>query len=126
MRIARKAAGVVPVLLVILLGIALLVLSVTSYRSGDPVGRRTWEKQSIQTAMDTLMADNSIMEVEAGPYAVQDWISYPIVPGLGLVPLTDYLEEDASEYFVYFYCWDTRGNITQQEESGLVRCSQQK
>lgn len=69
-----------------------------------------------------MMVENNITEVEVSPYAVQDWTSYPTIFGHGLVPLTDYLLEATSEYF---YCWVTTGWITQQEESGLIRCSKQ-
>ena len=80
------------------------------------------EDAVIQTAMHAIMADKGITEVAASPYSVQDWTSYPIVPGPDLLPLTDYLGQATTEYF---YCWDTTGWITQQEESGPVRCSQQ-
>ena len=123
MRIARSVAGVVPVLLVIMLGIALLVPLMTPYSSAPSESDRTAEMDTVQTAMDAMMVDNEITDVVPSSYAIQDWISYPIATGLGLHPLTDYLRETTTGYF---YCWDTTGRITQQEETGQVRCSQQE
>ena len=121
MRISRKTGVVVLVLLAIgiVIAVALPRVSYLPDYQGDP---REAEKDTIQAAMDAMMVDNSITEVEASVYPNQDWTSYPSVPGLGLVPLSDYLVKATTEYF---YCWETTGWIRQQEESGPVRCSQQ-
>ena len=109
MRVSRRVA----VLVVVLVGVAVLVPSLKSYDGGCACSP-TSEKEMLQTAMYSMMAENNIAEVEASPeHPINDWTSYPTVPGLGLVPLADrYLREDTTDYF---YCWDTTGLIDEKE-----------
>lgn len=121
MRIARNAA--VAVLALLAIGIVLPVAWSAVFGNNDLCAcSLSSEPQVIQSAMDVLMTDKGITQVEPSVYAVQDWTSYPIARGVGSLPLSDYLKEATTNYY---YCWDTAGSITQQEESGLVRCSQQ-
>ena len=96
MRVSRRV--VVLAVVVLLLALGVLVPNLKSYDGGCACSP-TSEKDMVQTAMDSMMADNNIAEVEASPdYPIRDWTSYPRVPGLGLVPLADrYLREDTTE-----------------------------
>ena len=116
MRASRRV--VIPAAVVLLLAVGVLVPNLKSYDgcACSPIS----EKDMVQTAMDSMMAENNIAEVEASPeHPINDWTSYPTVPGLGLVPLADrYLREDTTDYF---YCWDTTGLIA-EKESGTDAC----
>ena len=104
----RCCTGVV----VVILAVGVLIPNLNSY--DGCACSPTSEKDIVQTAMDSMMAENNVAEVEASPeHPINDWTSYPTVPGLGLVPLADrYLREDTTDYF---YCWDTSGLIAEKE-----------
>ena len=112
-------------MLAIVMVAGLVVPVIVDFFSSQDIGEPYSEKETLQTAMDAMMADKGITEVQPSSYAIQDWTTYPIAsgPALGLVPLSEYLKTVTTEYF---YCWDTTGLITQQEESVQVRCSQRQ
>ena len=89
---------------------------------GKKEGKKDQEKAAIQVAMDSMVADNNISAVTAngsGTASRNDWTSYPT--GAGTVTLDGYLRVTSTEFY---YCWDTKGKITDQLEktNGVPTC----
>ena len=75
------------------------------------------ERVTIQTAMNAMMADNSLRYVPANGASTNSWSDNP--SGDGIVALYPHYLRFATT--TYFYCWDFSGNITTQSESSDSR-----
>ena len=74
------------------------------------------ELGSVQTAMDSMMADKGAFAVETTTDAINDWSDFPT--GAAVAPLyPDYFPNVTS---TYYYCWDSVGLITEQDTSPVV------
>lgn len=71
------------------------------------------EKDNVQTAMDAMMAFNGISSVTRSINSTNSWSDNPT--GTSAVPLFPFILQDATT--IYFYCWDSTGAITHQDES---------
>ena len=71
------------------------------------------EKDNVQTAMDAMMAFNGISSVTESINSTNSWSDNPT--GTGAVSLFPIIMRDATSS--YFYCWDSTGAITHQDES---------
>ena len=77
------------------------------------------EKVAVALGIRLMMVDQAVGYVNAEEsLARNDWTWYPTGPG-NAQPISQYLTFDVS---TYFYCWDSRGNVTAQYESSQV-CS---
>ena len=78
-----------------------------------PLPKAIRERITIQTAMNAMMAANSLRNVHANGASINSWSDNP--RGAGVVALyPNYLRFNTT---TYFYCWDLSGNITTQSES---------
>ena len=69
------------------------------------------ERDKLQGAIDSMMADRGISTVDVVAIAANVWTSLPT--GEGSAPLAVYLGQDKTEHY---YCWDPIGLIIQQYE----------
>ena len=78
-------------------------------------GARDRERGSVQTALKAMMSARGIQAVNAlgsPANSTNTWTTLPSGPGTEV--LVSYLEQSPT---TYFYCWDTSGNITQQDDT---------
>ena len=96
----------------IIVGLAAAIIPNVSRFSGKgEEGAQESEIESVQAAMDAMMAENGITAVTTltGPAtATQDWSALPV--GTGTEFLSGYLRSATT---AYFYCYDGSGNVVQ-------------
>ena len=85
-----------------------------SFRNQTPSPVQAAERATVQTAIDSLMADNSLIQVTAPATAVNDFSNLDLDPGEGEVYLTLYLRETAT---IFYYCWTGDGRVFSQTDS---------
>ena len=115
----RKESGFTLVELLVTVGIivalaAVIVPSVLMFGGKGDEGARAAEIESVQTAMDSMMADLAITTVTgltAAENSNQVWTALPA--GTGSAPLVNYLRADTS---AFYYCYDSTGKVTRQDE----------
>ncbi len=103
----------VELLIVVGIVVALAAASITSviqFAGKGEEGARSGEEDSIQAAMDTLMADNGIVSVVArdlgsGLNSENDLSSLPTG-----YDITAFVRDNPT---AYYYCWDSTGKILQ-------------
>ena len=96
---------------------------VARFASSGQTGSQTLEKQNVQAAFDSLMADAAISSVDAKTAstdaAVQTWTGLPlsgaaaVTVGGVAVDLSDYMRL-TGDNTNFFYCWDATGFIDEQ------------
>ena len=121
LRSPRKESGFTLVELLIVVAIvvalgAVSVVSVVAFAGKGEEGATAAEADSIQAAVDTMMADLKITAVTANDTTnsgsgVQDFTTLPVEGSL-----TNYLREHPTNYY---YCWDNTGKIKQLTATGL-------
>ena len=92
---------------------AVIVPSVLIFGSKGDEGAKAAESQSVQTAMDSMMADKAITAVvglTSAENSNQVWTGLPT--GTGSAPLVNYLRADTT---AFFYCYDSTGKVTRQD-----------
>ena len=79
----------------------------------SPTSHQASETASVQTSMDSMMADRGISSVAPSADSTNSWSGNPT--GTGAVPLyPDYMRFADT---LYFYCWDSTGKITDVYEA---------
>ena len=76
------------------------------------------EEESVQTAMNAMMAEKSITAVTAstsGQPSINSWSALPT--DIGTSPLSGYLQSSTT---VYYYCWNGSGQITAQNKTNAT------
>ncbi|GBD11334.1 hypothetical protein HRbin23_00992 [bacterium HR23] len=118
-RLGGQQAGFTLVELLVVVGIivglaAAVIPAVTKFASKGEEGARAAERQNVQAAMDSMMADKGITSVNSlsGSASVNNFSALPT--GTNTAPLADYLRENPTKYY---YCWDGTGRITRQDTS---------
>lgn len=96
---------------------------VARFASSGQTGSQTLEKQNVQAAFDSLMADAAISSVDAKTAstdaAVQTWTGLPLASAAAItvggvaVDLADYMRL-TGDNTNFFYCWDATGLIDEQ------------
>jgi hypothetical protein len=79
---------------------------------GDDQARppeETFETDSIQVGIDSLMVDKGITEVFVPTTATNDFAAFDLDPGPGVAYLSDYLRQPTTNFY---YCWDDHGLIS--------------
>ena len=92
---------------------AVIVPSVIQFTGKGEEGAKAAESESVQAAMDTMMADQAITSMvglTSAENSNQVWTSLPA--GTGSAPLATYLRSDTTSFF---YCYDGTGKITRQD-----------
>ena len=71
------------------------------------------ERDTVQTAMNAMMADQNIVTVDAriGGTAVNTWTAQPA--GTGSAVLSGYLGKNTT---IYYYCWEANGEVYPRSE----------
>ncbi len=100
---------------------AITVPLVTKFAGKGDDGALEAETQTVQTAMDTMMADNGIVAVTANDKSTTSngqntWTALPA--GTGAATLDGYLKKTATKFF---YCWDAKGNVYAQNSTDGVK-----
>jgi len=110
---AESGFTLVELLVVVAIIIALaavIIPSVASFASKGDEGAKAAEMDNVQTAIDTYMADNGTTTVGANTVTATATLS-------GNPDLTGFLRTIPTKYF---YCWDTAGLVTSQQESAVA------
>ena len=109
----QEGFTLVELLVVVAIVVALAGASITSviqFAGKGEEGAQAAEVDTVQAAMDTLMADNSIVAVTANDLTtlgngVDDFSASPAEAALAA-----YVRDNPT---TYFYCWDTTGKVKQ-------------
>ena len=78
------------------------------------------ETETIQSAMNAMMADKGIVAVTANGKGTTSngqntWTAWPAGTGAGT--RDDYLKKNSTKFF---YCWDSKGNVYAQNKTDGV------
>ena len=123
-RIAKGQGGFTLIEMIVVVGIiavlaAVIVPNIGKFIGSGETGAKNAEWESVQTAMNAMMADKAITTVtatEGNTFArTADWSSLPA--GLGSATLDGYLQSPNTPYY---YCWDTSGQVQSQGEFGTI------
>ena len=100
---------------------AIIVPLVTKFAGKGDEGALEAETETVQTAMDTMMADNGIVAVTANDKGTTSngqntWTALPA--GTGAATLDGYLKKTTTKFF---YCWDDKGNVYAQNVTDGVK-----
>ena len=122
----NKKEGFTLIELLVVIGIivalaAITVPLVTRFAGKGDEGALEAETATVQTAMDTMMADKGIVAVTANDKSTlsvgqNTWTALPA--GTGAETLDGYLKKSKTKFF---YCWDSKGNVyAQNKPDGVV------
>ena len=121
----NKDEGFTLIELLVVIGIivalaAITVPLVTRFAGKGDEGALEAETQTVQTAMDTMMADKGITTVTANDKVTTSngqntWTALPA--GTGADTLDAYMKKNETKFF---YCWDTKGNVYAQNKTDGV------
>ncbi len=132
-KIARKAKGRMPgenggftlIELLVVIGIivalaAITVPLVTKFAGKGDEGALKAETETVQSAMNAMMADKGIVAVTANDKGTTSngqntWTALPA--GTGADTLDNYMKKNNTKFF---YCWDTKGNVYAQNKTDGV------
>ena len=100
---------------------AITVPLVTKFAGKGDEGALEAETETVQTAMDTMMADNGIVAVTANDKGTTSngqntWTALPA--GTGAATLDGYLKKTTTKFF---YCWEDKGNVYAQKVTDGVK-----
>ncbi len=104
---------------------AVIVPNIGKFIGSGEQGAKDAEFESVQTAMNAMMADSAVVVLvdhsAAGDQSIQDWTAQPEedASDIGTQPLDTFLQNVVT---VYFYCWDLNGQLTAQHEAATA-CS---
>lgn len=100
---------------------AVIIPNVARFSSKGTEGAKNAEEENVQTAFDTLLADEGISVLLVSTdsntsSSINVWTAEPSHSGLGASPqnrLDDYLRSTTT---VYYYCFDNTAKVTRQDE----------
>jgi len=106
--------------IIVALAAITLPLVTKSAGKGDE-GALKAETETVQSAMNAMMADKGIVAVTANDKDTTSngqntWTALPA--GTGASTLDAYLKKNATKFF---YCWDTSGNVYAQNSTDGVK-----
>ncbi len=118
--VLAQESGFTLIELLIVVGIivalaAAVVPNLVSQADEGDTGARAAEGESVQSAMDVMIADLGITAVTEQANPSNSTNSFTTLPTEG--PLTSYLRSATT---TYFYCWDTTGKLTQQDDAAAA------
>ncbi len=97
---------------------AVIVPNIGKFIGTGEDGAKAAEWESVQTAMNAMMAEKAVVLIPASNTAAvgtQNWAEVPAAVTLGEQPLGPYLQKTKT---VYLYCYDENGQIYDQYEEG--------
>ena len=119
------------VVVAIVVGLAAAIIpNVGRFTGKGTEGATTTENETVQVAMDGMMAEAGITGLTANNLstlgtAVQTFTGLPTATGGGAITLPDASTVDLTNYLrsataTYFYCWDATGVVTEQFTSAAA------
>ena len=105
---------------------AVIVPNIGKFIGAGDQGAKNAEWDSVQTAMTAMMSDNAVIAVSAlAGNSTATWDALPeevstdpgVVPLYGAALADSYLQENPT---AYFYCYDSNGRITRQDELAIA------
>ena len=123
-RVAKGQGGFTLIEMIVVVGIiavlaAVIVPNIGKFIGSGETGAKNAEWESVQTAMNAMMADVAITSVTASVAAAArtaDFTSLPVGTNAAALGVT-YLQSAST---VYYYCWDSAGQVQSQGELGSV------
>ena len=91
---------------------AVIVPSVAQFANRGDTGAQSAEMDSVQAALDTLMADNGLLTVADRVSPATSASDFSAIDFGGGALLSTYLRNSTT---TYFYCWNASGLVTQQD-----------
>lgn len=123
-RVARGQGGFTLIEMIVVVGIiavlaAVIIPNIGRFIGSGESGAMVAEQESVQTAMNAMMAENAITTVDASAAApkTNNWSALPA--GTNAEPLAGYLQSATT---VYFYCWNASGQIVDQSRENTPDC----
>jgi type IV pilus assembly protein PilA len=118
-RVAKGQGGFTLIEMIVVVGIiavlaAVIVPNIGKFIGSGEQGAMDAEWESVQTAMNAMMAEQSITGVTgrtSSDQSVNGWATLPA--GTGAATLDSYLQAATT---VYFYCYDSAGQVTRQDK----------
>ena len=114
--VLRQEGGFTLIELLVVIGIivalaAITIPLVTRFTGSGKEGALAAEVETIQTAMNAMMAEQNIITVDAKTTlaGINDWTAQPT--GTNSVFLSGYLQRDTT---IYYYCWEADGQVYAQ------------
>jgi prepilin-type N-terminal cleavage/methylation domain-containing protein len=124
-RMPRQDGGFTLIELLVVIGIivalaAITVPLLTKFAGKGDEGALAAETETIQSAMNAMMADKGIVAVTANDKGTTSngqntWTALPA--GTGAATLDDYLKKSKTKFF---YCWDDKDNVYAQNKTDGV------
>ena len=124
-RTNNREGGFTLIELLVVIGIivalaAITVPLVTKFAGKGDEGALKAETETVQSAMNAMMADKGIVAVTANDKGTTSngqntWTALPA--GTGADTLDNYLKKNKTKFF---YCWDTKGNVYAQNKTDGV------
>ena len=129
-RIAKGQGGFTLIEMIVVVGIiavlaAVIVPNIGKFIGSGEAGAKSAEWESVQTAMNAMMAETAVQLVTArgtGLAPNANWNGLPTADASdpGALPLVGYLQQAST---VYYYCWSGNGQIQEQFENDTTNCS---
>ena len=122
-RIAKGQGGFTLIEMIVVVGIiavlaAVIVPNIGKFIGSGEAGAKNAEWESVQTAMNAMMADKAITTVVASTTSSARTRSWSALPtGVNSAVLSLYLQSAST---VYYYCWDVNGQVQSQGEFGTI------
>jgi len=127
-RITGGQKGFTLIEMIVVVGIiavlaAVIIPNIGKFIGSGEQGAKDVEFESVQTAMNAMLANTAVVLVvdhsAATSSSINDWAAEPKedAADVGTLPLGTYLQNPTT---VYFYCWDANGQLTDQHEAATA------
>ena len=98
-------------IIVVLAGVT--VVAVTQFSGSGTTAAKSGEKDTVQTAMETMIADKKLTLIVANTTAVKVATSFDFDPATGVtLNITTYIRDLPTDYC---YTWTDKGVVTQAD-----------
>lgn len=118
----RQEGGFTLIELLVVIGIivalaAITIPLVTRFTGSGKEGALAAEVETVQTAMNAMMAEQNITTVDAKTSlaGINTWTAQPT--GTGSAFLSGYMQKNTT---IYYYCWESDGQVYAQNAAANV------